>query len=329
MTASTAFTRAVGIRYPIIGGAMYPCSNPELIAAVSAAGGIGIVQPLSMMYVYGHDLREGLKSIRKLTDKPYGFNVLTEQSSKVYQDRMRKWMDIAIEEGCRFFITALGNPRWIVERVSGIGGVVYHDVTERKWALKAIESGVQGLICVNNRAGGHAGRKSPQELYTELSDLGLPLICAGGVGEERGFIEAVGMGYAGVQMGTRFIATTECLAHDDYKQAILRATSKDIVLTERLTGVPVSVIRTPSVEKEGTKAGPVAKYLLKHPRLKHWMRLWYSLNSFRRLKKASLKGLSYQDYWQAGKSVDGIEKIESASGIVRRFGEAWEKSASK
>lgn len=139
----------------------------------------------------------------------------------------------------------------------------------------------------------------------------------------------MGLGYAGVQMGTRFIATTECLAHDDYKQAILKATSDDIVLTERLTGVPVSVIRTPSVEKEGTKAGSVAKYFLRHPRLKHWMRLWYSLNSFRRLKKASLKGLGYQDYWQAGKSVDGIERIESAADIVRRFGEAWEKRTSK
>jgi len=319
----TPFTRAVGIRYPLICGAMYPCSNPELVAAVSAAGGIGIVQPLSMIYVYRHDLREGLRKIRTLTDKPYGFNVLTEASSRVYLDRMRKWVDIALEEGCRFFITALGNPRWIVERVKPSGGIVYHDVTERKWALKAEDAGVDGFICVNNRAGGHAGGKDPRALVDELRDLGKPLICAGGVGDEKGFVEAMRMGYAGVQLGTRFIATTECAAHEDYKQAILRATSKEIVLTEKLTGVPVSVIRTPFIDKLGTKAGPVARWLLRHSRTKHWMRLWYSVISMRMLKKASLAGLSYRDYFQAGKSVDGIEAIEPAGGITRRFGDAW------
>ena len=97
---------------------MYPCSNPELVAAVSAAGGIGVVQPLSMIYVYGHDFRAGLKLIRRLTDKPIGMNVLIERSSKLYLDRMSRWVDIALEEGVRFFVTSLGNPRWVVERVA-------------------------------------------------------------------------------------------------------------------------------------------------------------------------------------------------------------------
>src|SRR3954471_10554488 len=105
---STRFTSQAGVRLPVIGGAMYPCSNPELVAAVSAAGGIGIVQPISMTYVHGHDLREGLRLIRRLTDKPVGFNAIVEKSSQVYEDRMRKWIDVAIEEGVRFFITALG-----------------------------------------------------------------------------------------------------------------------------------------------------------------------------------------------------------------------------
>lgn len=322
----TSFTKAVGIEYPLICGAMYPCSNPELIAAVSEAGGIGIVQPISIMYVYKHDLREGLRLIRKLTGKPYGFNVLTEASSKVYLDRMRKWVDIAVEEGCRFFITALGNPKWIVDRVKPVGGIVYHDVTERRWALKARDAGVDGFICVNNRAGGHAGNRLPQTLHDELRDLGMPLICAGGVGDEKGFVQALKMGYAGVQLGTRFIATRECGAHDDYKRAILKATADDIVLTEKLTGVPVAVIRTAFIEKMGTKAGPIAKLLLRSPRFKHWMRLWYSLNSLRQLKKASLAGVSYKDYFQAGKSVDGIETVDPAGEITRRFGEAWVKS---
>jgi nitronate monooxygenase len=318
----TPLTRQLGIDVPLICGAMYPCSNPELIAAVSAAGGIGIVQPISMTYVHGHDLREGLRLIRRLTDKPIGFNAIVEKSSKAYEDRMRKWIDVALEEGVRFFITALGNPRWVVDRVHAVKGVVYHDVTERKWAERALEGGVDGLICVNDRAGGHAGARSPERLHEDLASLGVPLVCAGGIGDEAAFVKALGLGYAGVQMGTRFIATTECRAHADYKQKIVEAREEDIVLTDKISGVPVAVIKTPYVERVGTKAGPVARALLRHPKAKHWMRMFYSLQSIWQLKRASLKGATYKDYFQAGKSVSGIHAIEPAGDIVRRFAEA-------
>src|SRR5882724_8021216 len=171
----SALTRQLGIEVPLICGAMYPCSNAELVAAVSAAGGIGVVQPLSMIYVYRRDLREGLRLIRRITDKPIGMNVLIEQSSKFYLERMRRWVDIALEEGVRFFVTSLGNPRWVVERVAPMGGIVYHDVTERKWAEKGLAGGVHGLIAVNDRAGGHAGALSAARLLDDLRDLGVPI----------------------------------------------------------------------------------------------------------------------------------------------------------
>ncbi|MFB3112982.1 MAG: NAD(P)H-dependent flavin oxidoreductase, partial [Gemmatimonadales bacterium] len=152
------FTRTVGIEVPLICGAMYPCSNPELVGAVSRARGIGIVQPMSLTFVHGHDFRDGLRLAKRLANgKPIGMNALIESSSRAYHNRMVKWVDTAVEEGIRFFITSLGKPRWVVERVNRVGGVVYHDVTERKWALKGLESGVHGLIAVNRRAGGHAG----------------------------------------------------------------------------------------------------------------------------------------------------------------------------
>lgn len=307
---------------PLICGAMYPCSNPELVAAVSAAGGLGVVQPLSMVYVHGHEFRAGLRIIRRITDRPIGMNVIIEQSSKYYLDQMRRWLDAALEDGVRFFVTSLGNPRWVADRVRPVGGVVYHDVTERKWALKGLEGGVRGLIAVNNRAGGHAGPKSAAELMDELGDLGVPLVCAGGVGAPADFAAALRLGYAGVQMGTRFIATPECRAHDDYKRAIVAATGDDIVLTERVTGVPLAVIRTPFVEREGTRAGPVARWMLRHRRTKHWMRTIYALRAAWSLKRGSLAGTSSKDYWQAGKSVDGVESIEPAGEIVRRFAAA-------
>lgn len=132
----TPVTEQLGIEVPILCGAMSPCSNPELVAAASEAGAMGVLQPLSLVYVHGHEFRAGLELIRGLTSKP-----------------------------------------------------------------------------VNDRAGGHAGPKSAEELYGELHDLGVPLVCAGGVGDEEAFVRALRMGYGAVQMGTRFIATAECTAH--------------------------------------------------------------------------------------------------------------------
>jgi nitronate monooxygenase len=318
----TALTEHAEIELPIICGAMYPCSNPELVAAASQAGGIGIIQPLSLVFVHRHEFRAGLKLIKSLTSKPVGMNIITEKSSKKYQDRMKQWLDISLEEGVRFFVTSLGDPKWVVQRVEAVGGVVYHDVTERKWAEKALASGARGLICVNNRAGGHAGARAMRELFEELAPLGVPLVGAGGISTPQDFVEALDAGYAGVQMGTRFIATTECNAHEDYKRAIVRAQESDIVLTEKISGVPVAVIRTPYIDKVGTKAGWLARFFLKHPRLKHYMRMIYSLISLWKLKRASLEGSGYSDYWQAGKSVRGIEAIEPVATLMQGYADA-------
>ena len=321
-TLDTPLARHAGIEVPLICGAMYPCSNPELVAAVSAAGGIGIVQPISLTYVHGHGFREGLQFIRSLTDRPIGMNALIEQSSKSYRERMERWIDVALEEGVRFFVTSLGNPRWVVDRVAAVGGVVYHDVTERKWAEKALAGGVHGLIAVNRRAGGHAGERTAEELMEELGDLGVPLVCAGGIGSAGEFVAALRLGYAGAQLGTRFIATTECRASDAYKQAIVAAGEQDVVLSERITGVPVAVLRTPYVERMGLKAGSVARWMLRQRRTKHLMRTIYALRSLWQLKRASLDEQGEKDYWQAGKSVATIGAIVPAGTIVQEFREA-------
>jgi len=322
MTRETRFTRQLGIELPIICGAMYPCSNPELVAAASAAGAIGIVQPVSLTFVHGHEFRAGLRLIKSITDRPFGMNALIEKSSRHYHERLIRWVDVALEEGVRFFITSLGNPRWVVDRTAQVGGVVYHDVTERKWADKAIDGGVHGLIAVNNVAGGHAGRLSPDALLDELTPLGLPVICAGGVGDPATFRRMLDLGYDGVQMGTRFIATTECNAHPDYKAAIVRAEPADIVLTERLTGVPVSVINNDYIRRLGTRSGPLARWMLRHRRTKYWMRSIYALTSMRRLKKSSLSAAGADEYWQAGKSVAGIESVKPVADLIRDFASA-------
>lgn len=311
------------IETPLICGPMYPCSNPELVAAVSGAGGLGIVQPISLTYVHGHDFREGLRLISRLAGgKPFGMNALIEASSETYKRRMEQWVDIALEEGVRFFVTSLGNPKWIVDKAHAVGAVVYHDATERRFAEKAMAAGVDGLIAVNNRAGGHLGGRDERALLAELADLGVPVICAGGIGDERDFARALDLGYAGAQLGTRFIATDECKAPQAYKDAIVKAAAEDVVTTERLSGVPVAVLNTESVKRLGQKAGPIARWMLSGRRTKHWMRTIYGLRSIWALKRGLGRDAPDKDYWQAGKSVASITSIEPAAAIVRRFAAA-------
>lgn len=311
------FTESVGIQYPVIGGPMYPCSNPELVAAISDSGALGIIQPLSLTYVHGYDYLEGIQYMRTLTDRPLGFNALIEKSSRKYHERMVNWIDISLEQGVRFFITSLGKPDWVVDRVHAFGGLVYHDVTERKWAQIGIDCGVDGLICVNNRAGGHAGGLSPDQLFEDCASFDKPLVCAGGVSTHEDFSKMLKIGYQACQLGTRFIATNECRVSDSYKQAILRATEDDIVLTEKMTGIPVSIIKPDNLPEEQFKATGLLGWLLRSRRFKHLSRLYLTIKSMIGLKKAIKSDKAQSNYWQAGKSVEGINAIKSVDAIVK------------
>ena len=326
MSSKDLFLKHTGVEIPIICGPMFPCSNPELVAAASQAGAMGVVQPISLTYVHGYDYREGLRYIRQLTSKPIGLNALIEKSSKRYHNKMVEWIDIALEEGVRFFITSMGKPDWVVEKVHAMGGIVYHDVTESKWAIKALEAGVDGLIAVNNRAGGHAGGQSMEQLYQQLSEFNVPVICAGGIGKPADFAHALDLGYAGIQMGTRFIATTECKVNDSYKHAIVKSVEHDIVLTECVTGTPVSVILTPYIRRLGLKSGAITKWMLRHNKMKYLMRMFLFIKSMWQLKRVVHDRTGSRDFWQAGKSVAGINKVISVNNVITTFSEYIKKS---
>jgi len=326
MGKQTRLTEHAGVEHPIICGAMYPCSNPELVAAAAEGGGMAIIQPVSITMVHGFNdpdtiegLRVGIRLIRELTDKPIGFNALIEKGSEKYFERMSKWIDIALEEGIRFFVTSLGKPDWVCEKVHAYGGVVYHDVTNRFHAEKGIQCGADGLICVNKRAGGHLGDLSMEEMFEELSDLDVPLICAGGIGSEEELKAAMDLGYDGVQMGTRFIATNECTAPEDYKAAIVNATEDDITWTTKLTGVPVAVIGADGVKQHSNW---LVRRLL-NSRFKHRTRVLVTGISFWRMRAlAKGKKNSAKDLWSAGKSVETVHSIESATTIMDRLGKS-------
>lgn len=306
-------TEHLNIKHPIIGGPMYPCSNPELVAALSQAGAMGVIQPLTLTYVNGYDFKEGLEYIKSLTDKPLGFNALIESSSKTYENKMRTWIDSALESGIRFFITSLGNPSWVVEKVHAYGGLVYHDATEERWAEVACKAGVDGLIAVNNEAGGHAGIYDAKELFQRLQGFGLPLVCAGGIGDKKAYNTALKLGYSGVQMGTRFIASDECDVSKAYKEAIIESAKEDIILTKNLTGVNVSVIKPTTTLV--TKNSKLFDWGLKHPWVKKYLRMFLALKSLYYLKKSRTSDAKGQ-LWQAGKSVEGIKSIKSVKEII-------------
>jgi len=319
MSKNNIFLKQAGIKHPIICGPMYPCSNPELIAATSNAGAMGVIQPISLTYVHGYEFTSGIDYIKSLTDKPFGMNLLIEKGSKKYRQRMEYWLETALEMGVRFFITSLGKPDWVVEMAHKAGAYVYHDVTEAKWAQKAVDVGVDGLIAVNNRAGGHAGSQHHDKLLEQLKPFNLPIVCAGGIGDADAYHHALNNGYQAVQMGTRFIATKECSANISYKQAIINSNEADIVLSERITGVPVSVINTPYIRSRGLKPNALERWMLNHANLKYIMRTILALKSLRSLKKSLLDKSGEVDFWQAGKSVETINSILSVEEIIDEF----------
>ena len=316
------------LRLPVVGSPLFIISNPDLVIAQCKAGIVGSFPALNARPE--PVLEEWLERITsELADydranpdapsAPFAVNQIVHGSNA----RLKHDMDMCVKYEVPIVITSLGAKEWVNEMVHSYGGIVLHDIINNRFAKKAIEKGADGLIAVAAGAGGHAGTLSPEALLDECGDLGLPLVAAGGVGDPAGYVRLLRMGYGAVQMGTRFIATEECEVHPDYWEAIIDAGEEDIVLTERLSGVPVAVINTPMVQRVGTKAGPIARRLLKGRRTKHWMRTFYALRSLRELKQTIKKGVTYKDVWQAGKRAGAIDEVVPAAAVVRTFAHAW------
>ena len=320
--ATQRLLKDTGATIPIIKGPMYPGSNPELVAAVSEAGGFGVVQPISLTHLYGHDFREGLRLIKSLTNKPFGVNFTLLDNAK-YKKQMDEWMEISIDEGIKFFLTSLGKPDKIVRYAETHGVTVYHDVHTPKVARKVADMGVHGLNCLNDTMGGQTGNR-PAEVFAEELQRGgfdeLPLVQAGGVGDADGLRRALDLGYAGAQLGTRFLATHECKITDSYKRAICEATSSDIVWTNKLAGTNSSVIRTEQMEKGGLRVNAFVAFLLQNSYTKLLARTWLLTRAIEQYKKVAFDE-SYEYGWQAGKGVDSIHAVESCAEVLARFGE--------
>ncbi len=315
---SSQFLKDTGAKVPIICGPMYPGSNPELVAAVSNSGGFGVVQPLALTILYGYDFRKGLQLIKKLTKNSFGVNfTIFGGANKKYHKQMERWMEISIEEGVKFFLTSLGKPNEILKVAKQHQIKVYHDVPNKKVALAMKDIGVDGLNCINWRGGGQTGIQSAENFIEQLHDIGIPLICAGGISSKEDYKKALEMGYAGVQMGTRFLATHECKVTQSYKQAIIDSSEEDIVWTNKIAGNNSSVIKTKDVMQGGLRTGPIINFMLRQSKLKRYARMYLMSRGLKNYNKTAFDD-SVQ-FWQAGKGVGNVQSVKYVADIIEEF----------
>ncbi|MDA8886042.1 DUF561 domain-containing protein [Bacteroidia bacterium] len=206
-----------GIKYPIIQAGMIWCSGWELASAVSNAGGLGIIGAGSMYPVV---LREHIQKCKTATNKPFGVNL-----PLLYPD-IEKHVAIILEEKVPIVFTSAGNPATWTETLKNAGIVVVHVVSNEKFALKAETCGVDAIVAEGFEAGGHNGREETTTLVLVpqiVNAVQIPVIAAGGIGTGRTMLAAMTLGAEGVQIGSRFVASIECSAHVNFKNAVLEA----------------------------------------------------------------------------------------------------------
>jgi enoyl-[acyl-carrier protein] reductase II len=218
-------TQLFNIKYPIVQGGMIWNSGYKLASAVSNAGGLGLIGAGSM---YPEVLREHIQKCKKATDKPFGVNV------PMLYPNIEDIMQILVEEGVKIVFTSAGNPKTWTPFLKENGIIVVHVVSSTKFALKAQEAGVDAVVAEGFEAGGHNGRDETTTLTLipmVREQITIPLIAAGGIATGRGMLAAMTLGADGVQMGSRFAASTESSSHDNFKKTIVEVNEGDTMLT--------------------------------------------------------------------------------------------------
>ena len=232
---SELITEKLGITYPIIQGAMSWVATPSLASAVSNAGGLGM---LGSGHEPGSFIRNLIHETKELTDKPFGVNLL------LLSPFVDEVVDVIIEEGVKVITTGAGSPGKYMARFKEAGVVVIPVVASVALAKRMEKEGADMLICEGSEAGGHIGRTTTLNLVPQVVDaVSVPVIAAGGIADGRGLAAVMCLGAGGAQLGTRFVVAYESIAHQNFKDAILKASDIDTVVTGQITGHPVRVLR--------------------------------------------------------------------------------------
>lgn len=254
MAFETRVTELLGIDYPIIQGGLAYLAYADLAAAVSNAGGLGQITAMSLP---GPDeLREEIRKVRELTDKPFGVNFAIGEHGRAFSHML----EVAIEERVPVVSMTGGNPTPIFEQLEGTDIKKLVLVAARRQAEKAEKLGADAVMVVGHEGGGHLGRDDigTMVLIPQVVDaVSIPVIASGGIGDGRGWMAAHALGAEGIEMGTRFIATKECVhASQQYKQQLVDSTENDTVIIKRSIGAPARTLsntwtdRILEIEKE-------------------------------------------------------------------------------
>ena len=290
---------------------MFLVSTPKMIIEALKSGITGAIP--AMNFRTTEALRTAIKEIKSASSSPFGINLIVNKSN-IY---LKEQLVVCCEEKIAFIITSLGSPKETIEIAHQHGVLVFCDVTDVNYAKKVESLGADAIIAVNNRAGGHAGTLSFDSLLPELiSNCSIPIISAGGIGNNSELKTILNFGVAGVSIGSIFIASEEAEVSEEYKNACVQYSDKDIVLSTKLSGTPCTVIKTPYVEKIGVHQNCVERFLNSNKRLKKWLKIFTFYKGMNLLKKAAFEA-TYKTVWCAGPSIKHVHSIRSIKQIIR------------
>jgi nitronate monooxygenase len=305
----------LNITHPIIIAPMFLVSNTKMVIEGMKSGVAGCIPALN--YRTLEELRASIKELQanKVAGGSFGYNLIVNKSNVKYKEQLR----VLCEEGVDFIITSLGSPEETINEAHKVGIKVFCDVTDLSFAKKVESLGADAIIAVNNQAGGHRGNIDPETLIKELNEnTSLPVISAGGVGNKTDLDRMLSYGAIGVSVGSPFIASEESGVSQDYKQACVDYGAKDIVMTERISGTPCTVINTPYVQKVGTKQTWIETLLNKNKSLKKWVKMIRFYIGMKATEKAATQ-VTYKTVWVAGPSIEDTKAILPVKDIVKKL----------
>lgn len=294
---------------------MFLVSNTAMVIQAMKSGIAGCIPALN--YRTLNDLRAAIKELKlaKVTGGSFGFNLIVNKSNLKYKEQLR----VICEEGVDFIITSLGNPEETIIQAHKHNIKVFCDVTDLKFAKKVEHLGADAIIAVNNKAGGHRGTISPEKLIKDLvTHCKTPIISAGGVGCKKELDLILSLGAEGVSIGSPFIASDEAGVTEEYKQACVDSGASDIVMTERISGTPCTVINTPYVQKIGTKQTWIESFFNKYRKLKKWVKLIRFMIGTNAVTNAATKA-TYKTVWVAGPSIEHTKAVLPIREIVKKL----------
>jgi len=296
----TAMTELLRIEHPIILAGMGNVSLAEIVAAVSNAGGLGV---LGGGLLPPEDLRRQIRRTKELTSRPFAVDLLVAENMPGVDELLR----VLYEEEVRIFVSGLGNPGSLAEEMKAHGMTVIAMIGNTKHARRCAEAGVDALVAQGTEAGGHTGRVATFPLVPAVVDAvrPLPVAAAGGIADGRGLVAALALGAAAAVVGTRFVATREAGGHAAYKQRIVSATEEDTLITKAYTGKSCRVIRNPYAESWIGREAEIEPFPVQM--MKNWDKMQAAVEG----------GDTDVGIMPAGQASCLIHEVESAEDVVR------------